>query len=251
MQDRFFIERIGISKVNLRDATDILAASLRAHRFGYVCVTNSRTVYLANHDTVYCSIQNNSLLTVPDGIPLVWIAHNLGFRGVDKVSGKSLMDELFKLSAEKRYSHYFFGNTSETLEKMSTNISRKYGEIDIRGAVPPPFQPIESFDERAIASEINRLRPTFFWCGLGAPKQELLMAKLQPLLEETFCIGVGLAFEYFAGTVKRAPTWMCKSGLEWVYRLSQQPRNIRRFLKPFIWILKIYLLSFFGDNEKR
>jgi len=252
MQDRFFIERIGISKVNLHDATAILSASLRAHRFGYVCVTNSRTVYLANHDQVYCSIQNNSLLTVPDGIPLVWIAHNLGFRGVDKVSGKSLMDEMFRLSAENRYSHYFFGSTNMTLEKMCENIRRKYGEIDIRGTVSPPFQPIESFDVRAIAEEINRLRPTFFWCGLGAPKQEQLMARLQPLLEETFCMGVGLAFEYFAGTVKRAPVWMQKTGLEGVYRIVQQPGRVNpASLKMWLSTLPFLLNTFFHRGNAK
>ncbi len=250
MHDRFFIDRIGISKVSLGDVLGILETCTRNRRFGYVCVTNSRTVYLANHDSVYCSIQNNSLLTVPDGIPLVWIAHNLGYQGVEKVSGKTLMDELFRLSETKGYSHYFFGSTTESIEKMQDNIRRTYGELDIKGAVSPPFQPIDAFDVEAIARDINRARPTFFWCGLGAPKQELLMARLQPLLEETFCMGVGLAFEYFAGTVRRAPDWMQRTGLEGVYRILQQPGRVNvQSLKMWLSTLPVLLRTFILKNN--
>ncbi|HLP72558.1 MAG TPA: WecB/TagA/CpsF family glycosyltransferase, partial [Bacteroidales bacterium] len=88
----------------------------------------------------------------------------------------------------------------------------------------------------ALAHRINLIKPTFFWCGLGAPKQERLMYLLQPKLNSTICIGVGLAFEYFAGTVKRAPDWMIQSGLEWVYRLAQQPGKINRAFRPLSWM---------------
>jgi N-acetylglucosaminyldiphosphoundecaprenol N-acetyl-beta-D-mannosaminyltransferase len=226
MHQRFFIDKTGISRTNLIETRRFIQSCIKQHRYGYLCVTNSRTLYISNHDPEYREIQNGSLLTVPDGIPLVWIARNLGYYDVDKVSGKALMDELIRSSPREGYSHYFFGSTPETLAKMKENILSQYGQVDIRGMVSPPFQPLEAYDIGKLAAEINAARPTFFWCGLGAPKQERLIAKLQPLLSETFCVGVGLAFEYYAGTVKRAPSWMHKTGMEGIYRILQQPERV-------------------------
>lgn len=247
---RFKIGNIGISETNIRDSVFYICSSISRNTFGYICVTNARTVYFANHDKEYCQIQNNSLLTVPDGAPLVWIAHNKGHKDVGKVSGKDLMDALFAVSAENGYSHYFFGSTPYTIEHLTSNIQKQYPGIDIKGAISPPFQPLEEFDIDKLAKELNQLRPTFFWCGLGAPKQERFIALLQPKLTSTICIGVGLAFEYISGTVKRAPGWMQYNGLEWLYRLIQQPKNIRRAIKPLLWILFQLIFSFFERNEK-
>ena len=249
-QDRFFIGEIGISKVNLAAVPAILDDCIEKKHFGYICVTNSRTAYLANRDTAYCSIQNSSLLTLPDGMPLVWIAKRLGLRDVDKVSGKDLMDALFALSVEKGYSHFFFGSSEETIRQIRLRLREKYPDISVPGAVSPPFQDIEDFDIDALARQINELRPTFFWCGLGAPKQEMLISRLQEKLESTFSVGVGLAFEYIGGTVRRAPSWMRKAGLEWFYRLAQQPKNIPRAFKPFLWVAINFMVSSPQKNEQ-
>ncbi len=237
MNSRYHIGKIGISRVTVDGVLREFEASIARGRYGYVCVTNSRTAHLANVDAGYGAIQNGSLLTVPDGAPLVWIAHNLGYRDVGKVSGKDLMDAVFAASARNGYSHYFFGSTPATIELLREKLLARYPGLVIRGAVSPPFQPLEAFDIDALAAELNQLGPTFFWCGLGAPKQERLIALLQPKLKATFCLGVGLAFEYLAGTVNRAPLWMRNAGLEWVYRWIQQPRSISRALIPFSWIL--------------
>ena len=223
---RFLIDKIKISRVDMPTTLKTIQSAISSNQPGYICVTNSRTVYLANHDPDYCIVQNNSLLTVPDGMPLVWIANNLGFHEVQKVSGKDLMDSIFSISSEFNYSHYFYGCSQNTIDLLQTNLKSLYPGILIKKAVSPPFQAVEDFDIDTLAEEIKILQPTFFWCGLGAPKQEQLMALLQPKLTNTICIGVGLAFEYFAGTVKRAPASISNMGLEWIYRLIQQPDRI-------------------------
>jgi N-acetylglucosaminyldiphosphoundecaprenol N-acetyl-beta-D-mannosaminyltransferase len=240
--ERYFIGNVGISRVNLSTAIEYIEDALTNDGHDYICVTNSRTAYLANRDEAYCAIQNNSQLTVPDGAPLAWIAKNQGLRDVGKVSGMDLMNALFAISGAQDYAHYFYGSTQETIERMVSNLKRQYPGLEIKGAVSPPFQPVEDFDLDALANEVNTLKPTFFWCGLGAPKQERLIALLQPKLDATICVGVGLAFEYFGGTVTRAPLWMQNSGMEWVFRFAQQPQNIRRELAPFTWIF-IHLIE--------
>ncbi|WP_372948561.1 WecB/TagA/CpsF family glycosyltransferase [Mariniphaga sp.] len=233
---RFKIQNIAISVTNIPHALTVIEQAVTNNKPGYICVTNARTVHLANHNGEYCRIQNNSLLTVPDGAPLVWIARNKGFKDVGKVSGKDLMDALFAVSAEKGFSHYFYGSTSYTITQLTSNLQKLYPGIQIKGAVSPPFQALDEFDIDELVKELNQLQPTFFWCGLGAPKQERLNALLQPKLNSTICVGVGLAFEYIAGTVKRAPKWMQKTGLEWLFRLLQQPKNISRAIVPLSWI---------------
>ena len=242
---RYWINRIGISKTNLATTLVAIENAIGLKEYGYICVTNSRTCYLANQDPDYRQIQNNSILTVPDGIPLVWIAHQKGFNEVGKVSGKDLMNALFDISVEKGYSHYFYGSTPETIELIKSNLKIQYPNLDIKGIISPPFYSLDKFNIDGISEEINGLKPTFFWCGLGAPKQEQLISRLQPKLEITICVGVGLAFEYFAGTVKRAPLWMQKNGLEWIYRLIQQPKKINRSIRPLSWIVFKLLSLYF------
>lgn len=249
--DRFTLGNVSVSRTSLDDAVARVGECYRNNRFGYLCHMDARTAYLASHDAEYCSIQNHSLMTFPDGVPLVWFAHRRGYNEVGKVSGTDFMDALFSVSTKEGYTHYFYGSTPETIEKIQKNLQQKYPGLAILGAVSPPFQPLEDFDIEGLAGELNEIRPVFFWCGLGAPKQEKLMSLLQPKLRGTFCVGVGLAFEYFAGTVKRAPLWMQKSGLEWVYRLVQQPRNVRRVVKPFLWMLKELLLSPIKNKGER
>ena len=240
---RYSIDKIHISITNLTKTLILLKDCIDNKKNGYICVTNARTSYLANLDSNYCDIQNNSLLTVPDGMPLVWIADNIGYKEVGKVSGKNLMDALFKLSVKEGYSHYFYGCSQKTIDLLHNKLLFQYPNLDIKAAVSPPFQSIESYDIETLAKQINELKPTFFWCGLGAPKQERLIALLQPHLISSISIGVGLAFEYFAGTVKRVPRRIEKLGLEWLYRCIQQPIKARRFIIPFFWILSKFFKS--------
>ena len=239
--ERYSIGLFKVSKTNLSGVLTKISDSLLKGKHGYICVSNARVAYQSNHDPEYCAIQNNSLLTVPDGKPLVWIAHNMGYKYVGQVAGNELFHALLGESAKHGYTHYFYGSTPSTIEKMKQRAAVEYPKARIVGAVSPPFQPIEAYDIDSLADDINRLSPTFFWVGLGAPKQERLMALLQPKSKNTICIGVGLVFEYYAGTVKRAPKWARKIGLEWLARSLQQPKRWLVFYKPFFWT--VYQIS--------
>lgn len=249
---RYEIGKLHLSAANIQKALQFIQEHLNQNKKegSYVCITNTRTAYQANSDNIYLEIQNKSLMTLPDGMPLVWLARLHGFSSVSRVSGKDLMDAVFSSSVEKKYSHFFYGGIEKRNEEMIQRINTMYPGIHIVKVEAPPFQPIEQFDIEALAKQINQIKPTFFWCGLGAPKQEILISRLSSKLDSgTISIGVGLAFDYFSGTVRRAPLWMQRFGLEWLYRLIQQPNNVSRAIKPFIWMLRMLIKNIFIKNQ--
>jgi len=126
----------------------------------------------------------------------------------------------------KGYSHYFYGSTPEVLSAMKEAFLARYPNLCVKKFYSPPFRPLTGKDIQDIADEINLLCPTFLWVGLGAPKQEIFMKNLVNRVEQTILLGVGLAFDYSSGKVKRAPRWMQKCGMEWIARLYQQPDRI-------------------------
>jgi N-acetylglucosaminyldiphosphoundecaprenol N-acetyl-beta-D-mannosaminyltransferase len=248
MTQRYYIGNIGISQVNSDIVKEQIELCVKQNKSVYICVTNTRTVYIANHDEEYCNIQNNSFLTIPDGSPLVWIAHLKGLKNVQRVSGPLLMVDVIHLSRKNGYSHYFYGSNENVINKIGNKLKKKYPDVIIKGLVSPPFQSVEKFNIHELADELNALKPTFFWCGLGAPKQEKLIALLQPHLKSTICIGVGLAFEYYAGTVSIPPKIFKSLHLEWLYRSLQQPVKIKRFIKPFFYMIGLLLRYFIKEK---
>lgn len=191
----------------------------------YICVSNVHTTVMAYEDEEYCKVQNGGIMAIPDGGPLSSVGQKRGFKNMKRTTGPSLMGEIFKISAEKGYRHYFYGSTDETLEKLFSVLTESYPGIQIVGMYSPPFRPMTEDEDKAIVDRINETKPDFVWVGLGAPKQEKWMAAHQGRVNGLM-IGVGAGFDYHAGNIERAPEWMQKSNLEWVYRLLQDPKRL-------------------------
>ncbi|WP_320041112.1 WecB/TagA/CpsF family glycosyltransferase [uncultured Desulfobacter sp.] len=249
--NRFSIGAVNISLVNMQTAVNAIEKKVGEKKSAYICVTNVRTSMLSQRDREYCQIQNDSYLTVPDGKPLVWFAHLLGEKSCERVCGVDLMQEIFALSAEKGYSHYFYGSTEDVLEKMELQLTDLYPGMALKGFFSPPFRELSDVEIDEFVNQINTIRPTFLWVGLGAPKQERFMKKVVLRLDGVILVGVGLAFEYIAGTVMRAPIWMQRNGLEWAYRSVQQPAKIRRFIGPFFKFLWMLFLQSVGQLAQK
>ena len=238
----YAIGSINISSVNMPTTINAIEQKIEKNESAYICVTNVRTSMLSQKDLNYCAIQNNSFLTVPDGKPIIWYARLLGIRNCERVSGVDLLQEILSISAKRGYSHYFYGSTQKIIDKMKTRILKDYPGILLTGLYSPPFRPLTDSEIDNFIEQINMLRPTFLWVGLGAPKQEQFMERVFEHLDGVILVGVGLAFDYIAGTVSRAPVWMQHHGLEWLYRSVQQPLKVRRFFIPFFkfaWILTV------------
>ena len=191
----------------------------------YMCVSNVHTTVTSYEEPDYCAVQNGGIMAIPDGGPLSTVGRKRGFKDMSRTTGPSYMGEIFEISAKKGYRHYFYGSTEQTLEKLYQKLNEQYPEIQIAGMYSPPFRPMTEDEDKAIIERINETKPDFVWVGLGAPKQEKWMADHQGRVEGLM-IGVGAGFDYHAGNIERAPEWMQKSNLEWVYRLLQDPRRL-------------------------
>ena len=148
------------------------------------------------------------------------------------------MKEVLKISAEEGYRHYFYGSTQKTLDKLKRIIEKKYPGVQVAGMYSPPFRNLTEKENTEIIRMINESQADFVWIGLGAPKQERWMAEHQGKIKG-FMVGVGAAFDYLAGNISRAPRWMQKANLEWLYRLMQEPKRLfKRYFYTntrFIW----------------
>lgn len=204
----------------------------------YMCVSNVHTTVTSYEDPEYCAIQNNGIMAIPDGGPLSSVGRKRGYKNMERTTGPSYMEEIFKTSVKKEYRHYFYGSTEQTLEKLCMRLQKDYPGIQIVGTYSPPFKPLTEVEDREIIERINNTQPDFVWVGLGAPKQEKWMAVHQGIIKG-FMVGVGAGFDYFAGNIDRAPEWMQRNNMEWIYRLMQDPRRLLgRYLNTntkFIW----------------
>ena len=191
----------------------------------YICVSNVHTTVTGYEEEDYRNIQNTAALALPDGKPLSLYSRKHGFPEAERVTGPDLMGELF--ARDNGLRHYFYGGKEETIQVLSEKLPREYPSLQIAGMVSPPFRPlIEEEDEREL-QKMNDAKADIIWVGLGAPKQERYMYEHRGKVNGVM-IGVGAGFDYYAGTIKRAPMWMQKMSLEWLYRLMQDPKRLFR-----------------------
>lgn len=238
---------VGIHAVNLRSAVALIDSAVQARRPGYVCVTNVHVVMEAQTSDHLKKVLNNSLLTVPDGRPSVWIGRSGGHAEMDQVGGPDLILKVCEMSSRKGYTQFFYGGQPGVAEQLREEMCRRYPGLKVVGTYSPPFRPLRVEEEEELRTQFARLKPDITWIGLGAPKQELFMAEYLQRLDTTIMIGVGAAFDMHTGRTKDAPQWVKRAGFAWFHRLAQEPRRLwKRYLRTnsgFILAITLQLLG--------
>ncbi len=229
---------VNIAAVNMEWLLDFTCKNIKELSGNYICVSNVHTTVTAFEDPQYLQVQNGGIMAIPDGGPLSALGRRRGYMQMERTTGPSYMGEILSLSKEKGYRHFFYGSTNETLNKLKDRLTIGYPGVQIVGLYSPPFRPLSEQEDEKVIQMINETTPDFVWVGLGAPKQERWMADHKDKVKGLM-VGVGAAFDYYAGNIKRAPGWMQKANLEWLYRLIQDPRRLfKRYLltnTKFIW----------------
>ena len=230
--ERVNVLGVGISVLNLRTALTAIGDAVCARRKGYICVTGVHGVMEAQVDATLRRILNQAFLCTPDGMPMVWMGWLRGHREMSRVYGPDLMLDVCEWSQKNPCRHFFFGGAPGVAEKLRDNLTKRFPGLQVAGCYAPPFRPLNAGEELQLQEMIHAAQVDILWVGLSTPKQEKFMAEFLPRLEVTLMIGVGAAFDFHSGRVKQAPRWMQRTGLEWFYRLCQEPgRLAKRYLR--------------------
>ncbi len=197
----------------------------------YIAVTGMHGITEAQRDDSFKRILNCADLVVPDGMPLVWLGRLGGFPMHRRVYGPELMMTFCQETASKGYRHFFLGGTPGLPERLSQSLRRKIPALQVAGTFAPPFGQVTPEEDEATAAMINATNPDVVWVGLSEIKQDVWMYEHRGKLSAPVLVGIGAAFDFLAGTKRQAPEWMRENGLEWLFRLLQEPRRLwRRYL---------------------
>jgi len=208
-------------------------AAVAARNRSYVCVAAVHTVMACQEDPELRAAVLGADFTVPDGQPLVWALNALGHGLTDRVYGPDLMDRACARAANSGLRFYLYGGRNQgALAELARALRLRHPGLRIVGGHCPPFRPLTDAEEGAIAEEIDRSGADVVWVGIGVPKQEKWMARMRDRLDAPVLVGVGAAFDFHAGLVPQAPEALQRLGLEWAFRLVQEPRRLwRRYLR--------------------
>jgi N-acetylglucosaminyldiphosphoundecaprenol N-acetyl-beta-D-mannosaminyltransferase len=235
-----------------QEAVDTLLHWAKDRQSRYVCICNVHVAVTANHAPEFRRIVNEADMATPDGMPLVWVLRRMGFQWQERINGPDLMWRLCGQAAEKGLSIFLYGSTPGTLERLTDNLKTAFPQLAIAGVCSPPFRLLSEEEDQEITDCINGSVAHIVFVGLGCPKQELWMAAHRGKIQGVM-IGVGAAFDYHAGTVRRAPLWMQRLGLEWLFRLMSEPRRLwkRYLVTNSLFVIYVGLGFFRGRGNYR
>ncbi|MGH7094834.1 MAG: WecB/TagA/CpsF family glycosyltransferase [Stellaceae bacterium] len=219
---------VGISAIDMEGAVGEITRWIREGDRNYVCVTGVHGVMESQRDPALREIHNQSGLTTPDGMPTVWLSRWAGAKNTSRVYGPDLMSAMCSLGATEGWRMYFYGSAPGVAEEVGRRLRDSYPGLDVAGTWSPPFRPLTAGEDALVVESINQAKPDIVWVGLSTPKQERWMAAHRASLDAPVLIGVGAAFDQCAGLIRRAPNWMQRSGLEWAFRLCEEPRRLWR-----------------------
>ncbi|XME04149.1 WecB/TagA/CpsF family glycosyltransferase [Lachnospiraceae bacterium C1.1] len=231
----FLAERkavLGVNFVvsNIWEAAVYIRENIDKLRGKYICFSNVHTTVMAYEDDEYRRVQNEAEIVFPDGAPISKIQRHDGCSRARRVAGPDFMRQMFVSSIGGGLSMYFYGSSQKTIDELKKNIEKNYPGLDVRGYESPPFRNLTDEEDAEAVRRINESGADIVWVGLGAPKQEKWMNAHKDRIN-ALMLGVGAGFDFHAGTIKRAPEWMQHVGLEWLFRLFQDPKRlIKRYL---------------------
>ncbi len=220
----------------------------------FIIQSNVHSLVQAQEDSNYRETLHRATLCVPDGMPLVWLLRLKGHNIRHRVYGPDLMLLLCEEAAKRGWRCFLYGGAPGVPEQLKEVLEKRFPGLKIVGTYSPPFRLLTAEEDEAVCAMINATKPDIVWVGLGSPKQDIWMYEHREKLDVSVMHGVGAAFDFLTGRVKQAPRWMMNAGLEWLFRLFQEPRRLwRRYtltnLKFVIYLLVHVLRSAFDKHR--
>jgi N-acetylglucosaminyldiphosphoundecaprenol N-acetyl-beta-D-mannosaminyltransferase len=231
-----------VALTDYRGAIDAMDGMVERRERGYVCAVAVHALTVGYDDPEMAVALRGASLVLPDGMPVVWAANLLGAKLDDRVYGPELMLRYNDRCAERRHRVWLYGGRDQgSLVQLALNLRKRHPGINIVGGYSPPFRAMTAHEEDVLVGQINEARPDVLWVGIGVPKQEKWMARMRERLDVPVMCAVGAAFDFHAGRISQAPSWMQERGLEWIYRIAQEPR---RLLPRYLYFNPRFVLAF-------
>ena len=236
---------VTVDAVDMEAALARVTAALNESRKGYVCVTSVHGIMEAQRSPLIAQAHAGSDMTIPDGMPLVWVGRMQGHPTMQRVTGPDMMFEIFRRKEFANVTHFLYGGVEGVAEELRDKLTAQFPWVKIVGTHTPPFRDLTTTEEDQLITQIATLKPDILWVGLGCPKQELFMARYLPVLDVRLMLGVGAAFDYHTGRIRDCAPWIKSAGLQWLHRLSQDPARLwRRYFRnvpTFLWHITLQL----------
>ncbi len=234
---RIRLMNVPFDAVTMPKAIETIGRMIESRRPHYLATANVDFLVQARRDAELRDILEKAHLVVCDGTPLVWLSRMLKRALPERVAGSDLVPKLLGHAEREGWRVFFLGGEPQVLEKAITNVTNQHPGLNIAGGFSPPFAPLDRMDHEAICQRVRDAKPDLLLVSFGCPKQEKWIARHHQTLGVPVSIGVGATIDFLAGTIKRAPRWMQMAGLEWVFRLAQEPR---RLLKRYATDLVVF-----------
>lgn len=237
---------IDVDAVDMEMALEHIADLLNESRKSYVCVAGVHGIMEAQRDPQLWKVYSGSEMTIPDGMPLVWVGRMQGHTAMQRVTGPDLMLEIFRRKEFAQVTHFLYGGREGIAEDLCRKLKAQFPWVKIAGTFTPPFRDLSPTERERFVAVIAELKPDIIWVGISCPKQEIFMASYLPMLETKLMFGVGAAFDYHTGHIRDCSDWIKRAGLQWLHRLMQDPRRLwRRYLRnnpAFVWRIGLQIL---------
>ena len=226
--ERVEILGVPVSAITMADAISVIEGWIVQRTPHYVCIRDVHGVIKCQSDEELRRIHREAGLVTPDGMPLVWMAHALGYSHVRRVYGPDLMGNLSAIGARRGHRVFLYGGDVGVAQRLGAALTQEYAGLQVVGVLTPPFRALTPAEDAAVVAQINAAQPDIVWVGLSTPKQEKWMAAHVGRIDAPVMVGVGAAFDFLSGIKKQAPPWMQRNGLEWLFRLIMEPRRLGR-----------------------
>ena len=217
---------VSFDPITMPQTLDRIGGMIASGQPHHVATANVDFLVQCRRDGELRQILNKADVVVCDGTPLVWLSRLLGRAVPERVAGSDLVPRLLATAEQKNWSVFFLGGQETVLQKAVGNVARKHPKLRIAGAYSPPFAPLDQMDHEDIRNRIREARPDVLLVSFGCPKQEKWIARNYQQTGVPVCIGVGATIDFLAGSLKRAPRWMQVAGMEWIFRVAQEPRRL-------------------------
>lgn len=231
-----------IDNLTLKEALREARRLVLEDKNSYVVTPNVDHIVKIEHDRLFREIYEEADLVLTDGMPLIWMSRWLGTPIREKISGSDFFPEVCRMAAKEGFSVFLLGAAEGVAEKATVNLKKKYQNLKIAGVYSPSYGFENDMEEITyIISKINKAKPDILCIGLGTPKQEKFYYRCREQLKVPLTLHIGASIDFEAGLKKRAPEWISYMGLEWLYRLSQEPNRLyRRYLLEDVEIFSIF-----------